>query len=131
MHKSFLFAGALFGGLAVALGAFGAHGLQNVTADEAILHIFQTGVQYQMYHALALLAVAILYEKIPFGMIRWTGCLFITGMILFSGSLYAITALKISGITVPVALGVVTPAGGLCLIAGWLLLLIGCFQKRS
>ena len=58
-------AAAIFGGLAVALGAFGAHGLEGITKDEKILHGFQTGVQYQMYHALALLFIALLYDKLP------------------------------------------------------------------
>ena len=94
MHKNFLVAGAIAGGLAVALGAFGAHGLERITGDEKILHGFQTGVQYQFYHALALLVVAIIYEKVSNRWIKWSGSCFIAGIILFSGSLYLLTLLK-------------------------------------
>jgi uncharacterized membrane protein YgdD (TMEM256/DUF423 family) len=124
MHRSFLFGGALFGGLAVALGAFGAHGLQNITADESILRIFQTSAQYQMYHALALIAVALVYDRLRTRTVKWSGYFFIIGILLFSGSLYAITALKLSGKSVPALVGIITPVGGVCFIAGWLLLLI-------
>ena len=73
MHKKYFLAAAISGGLAVALGAFGAHGLESLTSDEKILHGFQTGVQYQMYHALALLAIAMLYEKLQSRWIKWAG----------------------------------------------------------
>ena len=63
MYKNYVIMAAIFGGLAVVLGAFGAHGLERVTSDEKILHGFHTGVQYQLFHALALLAVAIMIEK--------------------------------------------------------------------
>ena len=64
MHRNFLAGGALLGGIAVALGAFGAHGLKSIVPADTV-STFQTGVQYQMYHALALLAVAIVFEKFP------------------------------------------------------------------
>lgn len=131
MHKSFLIAGALFGGLAVILGAFGAHGLQKITADEKLLQGFQTAVQYQMYHALALLAVAIIYDRLPDRLVKWSGILFILGIILFSGSLYLLTALKINESGLTKIAGPITPAGGLVLVAGWLFLLIGVLKKRS
>lgn len=76
-------AAAIFGGLAVALGAFGAHGLEGITKDEKILHGFQTGVQYQMYHALALLFIALLYDKLPGKWLKWAGNSFIAGIFLF------------------------------------------------
>ena len=103
-------AAAIFGGLAVALGAFGAHGLEGITKDEKILHGFQTGVQYQMYHALALL--------------------FIAGIFLFSGSLYLLTFLKIQESSSVKLVGPVTPLGGLFFIAGWLFLLVAAFKKQ-
>ncbi len=124
MHKTFFVFGALFGGLAVALGAFGAHGLQNITSDESIIRSYQTAVQYQMYHALALLAVAFIYEKIDLVLVKWSGNFFIAGILLFSGSLFAITALKINGKEVSHFIGVLTPIGGVFFILGWLLLLI-------
>lgn len=130
MHKNFLIAASFFGGLAVALGAFGAHGLERITTDEKILHGFQTGVQYQMIHALSLLAVAILYEKFPDDRMKWAGISFIAGILLFSGSLYFITFLKIQESSAVKFAGPVTPLGGLFFIAGWLFLLIAVLKKK-
>jgi len=130
MHKNFLTAGALFGGLAVALGAFGAHGLERITQDEKILHGFHTGVQYQVYHALALLAAGILYEKISTKQILWAGYCFIAGIILFSGSLYLLTFFKINGSSFTKFIGPVTPLGGAFFIAGWVLLLAAMLKKK-
>jgi uncharacterized membrane protein YgdD (TMEM256/DUF423 family) len=130
MHKNFLIAAAIFGMLAVALGAFGAHGLERITTDEKILHGFQTGVQYQMYHALALLAVAIIFEKFPNRWIKWAGAGFIAGIILFSGSLYLLTYLKVQESNAVKFVGPVTPLGGIFFIAGWLFLLTGVVNKK-
>jgi uncharacterized membrane protein YgdD (TMEM256/DUF423 family) len=130
MHKRFLIAASFFGGLSVALGAFGAHGLESITEDEKILHGFQTGVQYQMIHALALLALAILYEKFPDNWMKWAGNSFIAGIILFSGSLYMLTFLKIQESSAVKFVGPVTPLGGLFFIAGWLFLLIAVLKKK-
>ena len=130
MHKPFLVAGALFGGLAVILGAFGAHGLEKMTTDEKILHGFQTAVQYQMYHALALLIVATIYERLPDRLIKWSGNLFILGSILFSGSLYLLTALKINDSSLTRIAGPITPIGGIAFILGWLFLLIAVIKRK-
>lgn len=130
MHKNYLIAAAIFGGLAVALGAFGAHGLESITSDEKTLHGFQTGVQYQMYHALALIAVAMLFDKLPASWMKWAGICFITGVILFSGSLYLLTFFKIQGSSAVKFVGPVTPLGGLFFITGWLCLLIGALKKK-
>lgn len=129
MHKTFFIFGALFGGLAVALGAFGAHGLQSITSDENIIRSYQTGVQYQMYHALALLAVAFIYERINFGSVKWSGNFFIAGILFFSGSLFAITALKVNGREIPHLVGILTPVGGVFFIIGWVLLLIAALKN--
>lgn len=131
MHKNYLILGALFGGLAVCLGAFGAHGLERITGDEKILHGFQTGVQYQMYHSLALLALSIIYERMPIKWIKWAGICFITGIIFFSGSLYLITFLKIQESSVIKMAGPVTPLGGLFFVAGWLLLFVGVIKNNK
>lgn len=131
MYKPFLRAGAFFGGLGVALGAFGAHGLRNSTHDEAIIQAFQTAVQYQVYHALALLAAAIIYERIPHRLIKWSGNFFIAGIVLFSGSLYLLTWLKIAGSGLARIVGPVTPLGGIFLIGGWLFLWIGAMARKS
>jgi uncharacterized membrane protein YgdD (TMEM256/DUF423 family) len=130
MHKKFLVTAAALGGLAVALGAFGAHGLEKLTADEKILHGYQTGVQYQVYHALALLAVGILIEKAYCAFLKWAGYLFIAGIVLFSGSLYLLTFLKIQGSTAIKWVGPVTPLGGVCFIAGWAALIWGVSRKK-
>jgi uncharacterized membrane protein YgdD (TMEM256/DUF423 family) len=131
MHKNYLIVAAIFGGLAVALGAFGAHGLESMTTDEKILHGFQTGVQYQMYHALALLAIAIMYDKFQNKWIKWAGNCFIAGVILFSGSLYLLSFLKIQGSSAVKIAGPVTPIGGIFLIAGWVFLLAAAIKRNK
>lgn len=130
MRKQLLVWAAAFGGLAVALGAFGAHGLEKITADEKILHAYQTAVQYQMYHALALLAVAIGYNGFQQQWIKWAAAAFIAGIILFSGSLYLITLLKINGSSALRYVGPLTPLGGVCFIAGWLFLLVAVLRRQ-
>jgi uncharacterized membrane protein YgdD (TMEM256/DUF423 family) len=130
MNKKFLIAGALLAGLAVALGAFAAHGLKKIVDADAVA-VFQTGVQYQMYHALALLAVGMLYEKYPNRWIHRAGLFFIGGIILFSGSLYLLTALKAANQPGLKAAGIVTPFGGVFFIAGWCLLLLGVSKKNG
>lgn len=129
MHKTFLIYGAFFGGLAVILGAFGAHGLQKIVTDDDLQRGFKTATQYQMYHALALLAVGILYEKFPGKLLQWAGNFFIIGIILFSGSLYCLTAINNPGSSLTKVIGPVTPLGGAFLIIGWLLLFIGLMKK--
>jgi uncharacterized membrane protein YgdD (TMEM256/DUF423 family) len=131
MHKRFLTLGALLGGLAVALGAFGAHGLEKVTTDEKVLHGFNTGVQYQMYHALALLLAALLLDKGATKWVNWAGNCFITGIILFSGSLYLLTFLKIQASGATRFVGPITPLGGLFFIGGWVFLLIAFVRKSN
>ena len=129
MNKTFLSAGALSGIIAVMLGAFGAHVLKKIaSADE--IDVFKTGVQYQMYHTLALLIVAIVYDRLQNNWVKWAGYLFSMGIIFFSGSLYLITGLKAYEKTVPVVVGIITPIGGLVFILGWISLLVGSLTKR-
>ena len=104
MHKNYLGIAALLGAVTVAIGAFGAHGLQRITSDPVILHSYQTAVQYQMVHVLALLAVGILFERFSAKWLSWAA----TGWI-----------------------GPVTPVGGLLFIAGWLFLLIAVQRKKA
>src|SRR5690348_9907976 len=123
MHKGFLYSAALLGAIAVAIGAFGAHSLkQHVSTDT--LNVFETGVRYQFYHVLALLAVAIIYERFPTRFMVFAGNCFILGIILFSGSLYALTIFRAANINFD-KIGIVTPVGGLFFIAGWLCLFWG------
>lgn len=112
MERIFLAAGAVSGGLAVAAGAFGAHALKaRLPAD--LLAVFQTGAQYQLAHALALLASGWLAYRAPGAAASAAGWLFLAGTVLFSGSLYA---LALTGVR---ALGAVTPLGGLAFLGGW------------
>ena len=128
MHKLFMIIGTLLAGLSIALGAFGAHGLKKI-ADAETVSIYQTGVQYQMYHALALIVVGLLAERFSGNYINYTGYFFIAGMVLFSGSLYLISSLKATHKTVPTLVGVLTPIGGLLFILGWVFLLIALLKK--
>jgi uncharacterized membrane protein YgdD (TMEM256/DUF423 family) len=112
MDRTFLLVGSVAAFLAVALGAFGAHGLRGRLSPE-MLAIFQTGVQYQMYHALALLATGLMMARVSGWLIQTAGWCFAAGMVMFSGSLYA---LALTGVTI---LGAITPIGGLAFLAGW------------
>ena len=128
MHKTFLVLGTLLAGLAVILGAFGAHGLKQLVAQETVAS-YQTGVQYQMYHAFALILVGILYNRLPDNLINYAGYLFLAGIVLFSGSLYLIASLKAMNKAISPGIGIITPVGGLLFVAGWLLFLIGIVKK--
>ncbi|WP_204519019.1 DUF423 domain-containing protein [Brevibacillus fulvus] len=116
--KTFLLLGSLNGFLAVALGAFAAHGLKSRLSDY-LLGVFQTGVQYEMIHAIALILVAILSKWYPDSTyLVWAGWSFFAGIIFFSGSLYA---LALSNVRV---LGAITPIGGVLFLLGWIMLAI-------
>ena len=128
MHKLFLSLGALLGGIAVALGPFGAHGLKKIVPAETVT-TFQTGVQYQMYHALALIATAIVFERFPNKLMSWAGVSFCIGILLFSGSLYLLTFLKATNKVGLEGVGIITPFGGLFFIMGWLLFFAGVMRK--
>jgi uncharacterized membrane protein YgdD (TMEM256/DUF423 family) len=112
----------LLGALTVALGAFGAHALKSITTDAQILHGYETAVEYQFYHTIALLVTGMLSGRFSSTWITWAGRLFITGIILFSGSLYILSFLKIEGSSFTRFIGPITPLGGLAFILGWLCL---------
>ena len=112
MNRTFLLIGALAGFTGVAGGAFGAHALRgHLTPD--MLTVFETGVRYQMYHALALLATGLLAARLDKWLITMAGWLFTAGIVLFSGSLYALALTGAPG------LGAITPIGGVLLLLGW------------
>ncbi len=116
MARNFLVIAALSGFLAVALGAFGAHGLKDRLAPD-LMAVYQTAVQYHFYHTLVLLAVAMLLLRYPQqGILVASGSLLLVGLVLFSGSLYA---LALSGVR---WLGAITPLGGVAFLLAWLLL---------
>ncbi len=126
MPQIFLTLGAILGGSSVAIGAFGSHILRSKVSERS-LEIFATGVRYQMFHALALLIVALLLILIesPSTTLITSGWLFITGVVIFSGSLYA---LSLTGIT---SFGMVAPFGGLALMAGWVTLAVAAWNWKS
>ena len=113
MSQFFLAASAASGFLAVALGAFGAHALKSRLSPD-MLSVYETAVQYHFYHALALFGVALLMvHSAQQSLLKASAILFLAGLVLFSGSLYA---LALSGVKV---LGAITPIGGLCFLAAW------------
>ena len=121
MDKTFFVIGAIFAGLAVAFGAFGAHGLKGVLSAD-MLATFETGVRYHMYHALALIAVALAYAQWQKPLLIMAGWLFVAGIVIFSGSLYL---LSLTGLR---WLGAITPIGGVALIVGWVLLAVAALR---
>ncbi|QIR14033.1 DUF423 domain-containing protein [Shewanella aestuarii] len=122
-HKLLSFA-ALSGFMAVALGAFGAHGLKNIAPAE-LVSIFNLAVEYQFYHTFALVVVAFGAQWLSPRLLTWSAGFFITGIALFSGSLYLYALIGAKWI------GPITPMGGLCLLIGWLLLAIAAWRKLS
>lgn len=119
MAKTFLLLSSVFGFLSVALGAFGAHALKE-RFNEYQMGIYQTGVQYQFFHTLAIAVVGLLLMKSPdVALLKYSGISFVLGIFVFSGSLYllAFTQIKI--------LGAITPIGGVSFLVGWALLGFG------
>jgi uncharacterized membrane protein YgdD (TMEM256/DUF423 family) len=121
MERVFAVVGGASAFIAVAVGAFGAHALRSRLAPE-LLAAFETGARYQMYHALALLAVAWALTRWPVPAVRAAGWLFVAGTVIFSGSLYL---LALTGVRI---FGAVTPLGGLAFLAGWLALAVGAWR---
>lgn len=122
--KIFLIAGAVNALLSVGFGAFGAHLLEGRVADK-YLDTWQTAVQYQMFHSIGLILVAVLMSTSFFGpltSLSWAGYLMLAGIVIFSGSLYV---LSLTGISV---LGAITPIGGVAFIAGWIMLIIAAMK---
>ncbi|HSX49352.1 MAG TPA: DUF423 domain-containing protein [Cellvibrio sp.] len=124
MSRFFLVIAAIGGFFAVVIGAFAAHGLKQTLAPE-MLEVVKTGVQYQMYHALVLLLIGLWLSHKPtaFGL-KASGLAFILGILMFSGSLYALA------LGAPRWLGPITPLGGLCFLIGWLLMLTAAWRTR-
>jgi uncharacterized membrane protein YgdD (TMEM256/DUF423 family) len=121
MERLFFVLGSLSAGLAVALGAFGAHALKARLPPE-MLAVHEVGVRYQLAHALALLAVAWACTRWPGAAVSASGWLFVVGTVLFSGSLYALALTGVRG------LGAITPIGGAAWIVGWVCLAWGVWH---
>ena len=123
MQRIFFCLGAGFALLAVAIGAFAAHSLKTKLSEE-MLAIFEIGARYQMYHALGLIAVAWAFSQWNSQLVLAAGWLFVAGIAIFSGSLYA---LSLTGIR---QLGAITPIGGLAFIIGWFLLVLAALRSQ-
>jgi len=125
MHKTFFITGAILGALAVAIGAYGAHGGAKYMDTESII-TFGKAVRYQMHHALVLLVVALAYAQWPdqSKVLNIAGYSLLGGILLFSGSLYIIVFAKVS-------MGYITPIGGILFMAGWLFLAYAAFKHQS
>jgi uncharacterized membrane protein YgdD (TMEM256/DUF423 family) len=120
-----IFCGAGLGGLAVVLGAFGAHGLEGFLVENQQAANYETAVRYQMYHALALVLVGIVAERRPTTSLRLAGWCFVGGVVLFCGALYGVALARIS------QLGMVAPVGGALLIAGWSALAVSALRRAE
>lgn len=124
MPKTFLILGAINAFLCVALGAFGAHGLKQMLSAE-MLTVYHTGVQYHFYHAIGLILVGLILQHFTNEkLVRLSGWLMLTGIILFCVSLYIISLTGLRG------LGMITPFGGIAFLAAWALLAFGIWQQR-
>jgi uncharacterized membrane protein YgdD (TMEM256/DUF423 family) len=120
--KTFIIIGAINAFLAVALGAFGAHGLEG-KIPEKYLEVWKTGVTYQMFHALGLIAIGIIARNIQgSSLMSWSGWLMFIGIILFSGSLYVLSVTRIS------VLGAITPIGGVAFLVSWVFLTVAAIK---
>lgn len=130
MQRGFVRIAALLGALTVLLGAFAAHRLKQLVSPD-LLDVFDTAVRYQFYHVFALLLTGILYRYGRKKTLRWAGIFFISGIILFCGSLYLITWVKTADIGGVDWLGPLTPLGGLCFVTGWILMAVGIARQYN
>ncbi len=120
--RNFILIGASGGFLSVALGAFGAHAIKQwLSAD--LMAVYQTAVSYQMYHSLGLILIALVYQHQQNRLVKTAGWLMLSGITIFSGSLYILT------LTGTRWLGAITPVGGILLLLSWLLLVLGASKK--
>ncbi|WP_213422180.1 DUF423 domain-containing protein [Bhargavaea massiliensis] len=122
--KFFLIAGAVNALISVGMGAFGAHGLEGKVSDHYIA-IWETAAKYQMYHALGLILIGILQSQALLGaasQLNWAGWLMLSGIIIFSGSLYVLALTQIG------VLGAITPIGGVAFIAGWIMVILAAVK---
>lgn len=122
MDRVFVALGAVSAFLGVALGAFAAHGLKTRLAENLLI-TFETAVRYQLYHALALLAVGLAYTRWPGPAMAASGFMFVVGTVLFSGSLYALSLSEMRW------LGAITPFGGVAFLGGWLCLAWAAWKR--
>jgi uncharacterized membrane protein YgdD (TMEM256/DUF423 family) len=129
-NKDLLTIATLLAALAVALGAFGAHGLKPLVSPER-LEAFKTGVQYQFYHAFAIALTVIISQFLNDKWLRRSAWLFLTGILLFSGSLYILTYLSATNTEGGKWVGAITPLGGVCFLLGWGFLTMVTVKNKS
>ncbi|MBK7762027.1 MAG: DUF423 domain-containing protein [Bacteroidetes bacterium] len=130
MYKPALVSGILFAALAVILGAFGAHYLKTIfTAD--LLQSFETGVRYQFYHAIGLLCIGFLSTHIGIKASKLPYWFMLSGILLFSGSIYILCFLKSTGTIGLTGIGALTPIGGVCFIVAWILLVLAILKSKE
>jgi len=115
--------GSILAGLAVACGAFGAHGLKNILSSE-MLQVYHTAVDYQMWHAIGLLVIGLRQQQSPCSLLNKSAYFMLAGISLFSGSLYALS------LSANKMLGIITPIGGVCLLIAWALLAIASIKSN-
>lgn len=131
MFKPALNSAVIFAIIAVIVGAMGAHALHDVLTENQMMDSYETAVKYQIYHSFALLFTGILYFVFTNSWIRRATWFFIIGIILFSGSIYALIYLKTTANIGIGGLGILTPIGGVFFISGWISLLIGINKKKT
>jgi uncharacterized membrane protein YgdD (TMEM256/DUF423 family) len=124
MHRLFFKAAAFFAALSILLGAFGAHAIKDFVSPED-LNTGKTGILYQMFHSSAIFIVGMMYRHYPNKKMLWAAYFFIAGIILFSGSLYAIVLLRSAGVEINSFIAILTPLGGISFILGWLCIFWG------
>jgi uncharacterized membrane protein YgdD (TMEM256/DUF423 family) len=129
MRNKFIIIGSFFALTATIAGALGAHALKNIIPPSS-LESFKTGVEYQMYHAIALIFTGILMYQNDKKKIRWVGYFFIAGIFFFSGSIYALSTSRVTGIDFSF-LGPVTPIGGLLFMTGWILIIFNFIKNKN
>ncbi len=130
MNNKFISTGCILAALAVALGAFGAHGLKSI-ATEKILNTFETAVRYQMYHSIALIITGILMNFNKCKLLVLAGWLFCFGIFLFSASLYFLVFFQANNNETMNWLGAITPLGGVSFIAGWVILALAFLKLNG
>jgi uncharacterized membrane protein YgdD (TMEM256/DUF423 family) len=130
MRRKFGFYGCILASLAVLLGAFGAHSVKPLVQPEQF-EIYQTAAHYHICHSLAVLLIAASYRSIPFAITRLSAYFFVTGIFLFSGSLYLLGTSDITGVSSKGLIAILTPLGGLCLLAAWILLALAFLRKKT
>lgn len=128
MNKNFISIGATACAVAVMLGAFGAHALKSILPSDA-LQSFQTAVNYQMLHGIAIIITGMLGEGFKQKPLNFAGRLFGFGIVCFSGSIFLLTYLKYQQISYPSLFGLITPLGGVLLIAGWICVVLAFLRK--